>query len=81
MPEYIKNKTGIKPLLLLDDIYDKLDNKRFEKLIGLVSSADFGQVFITDTNTERMKELFAANKHDCRIFLVENAQIQVPQLH
>ncbi|HXB40856.1 MAG TPA: DNA replication/repair protein RecF [Bacteroidia bacterium] len=70
--EYIKNKTGIKPLLLLDDVYDKLDNKRFEKLIALVSSDDFGQVFITDTNTERMRVLFSAQKNS-RIYLVENS--------
>jgi len=72
--EYIKNKTGTKPLLLLDDVYDKLDNKRFEKLITLVSSDNFGQVFITDTNTERMQELFSKNK-DCKIFLVETAKV------
>jgi len=73
--EYIKEKTGLKPLLLLDDIYDKLDNKRFEKLVRLVSSVDFGQVFITDTNTERMQELFSSQKTNCKIFLVEHATI------
>ncbi len=74
--EYIKNKTGIKPLLLLDDIYDKLDNKRFEKLVHLVSSDEFGQVFITDTNTERMQTLFSSQKTNCKIFLVEHASVK-----
>ena len=75
--EYIKNKTGLKPLLLLDDIYDKLDNKRFEKLVRLVSSNDFGQVFITDTNTERMQQLFVDQSANCKIFEVENASINL----
>ena len=79
--EYIKNKTGFKPLLLLDDIYDKLDNKRFEKLVKLVSSTDFGQVFITDTNTERMQELFSKQKTNCRIFLVEHAAVKELVFH
>lgn len=79
--EYIKNKTGYKPLLLLDDIYDKLDNKRFEKLVQLVSSDNFGQVFITDTHTERMQALFAKQKDDCKIFLVEHAQAKELVFH
>jgi DNA replication and repair protein RecF len=74
--EYVKNKTGFKPLLLLDDIYDKLDNKRFEKLVKLVSSNDFGQVFITDTNTERMQQLFENQQANCRIFVVEKAVVK-----
>ncbi len=73
--EYIKTKTGIKPLLLLDDVYDKLDNKRFEQLILLVSSDDFGQVFITDTNTERMQQLFQKSI-DSKIFVVEHAEVK-----
>jgi DNA replication and repair protein RecF len=74
--EYIKNKTGIKPLLLLDDIYDKLDNRRFEKLVELVSSSDFGQVFITDTHTDRMQQLFSVQKTGCSVFLVKQGLVE-----
>lgn len=74
--EYIKDKTGFKPLLLLDDIYDKLDSKRFEKLVHLVSSDAFGQVFITDTHTERMQQLFSSQKDICKVFLVEHAAVK-----
>ena len=56
--EYIKQIKGKKPLLLLDDVFDKLDQKRIEQLIGLVASKHFGQVFITDTHKERTLELF-----------------------
>lgn len=75
--EYMKDRTGTKPLLLLDDIYDKLDNKRFEQLIQLVSSEAFGQVFITDTSAERMKELFSSGE-DSKIFEVtKNGQVHL----
>jgi DNA replication and repair protein RecF len=73
--EFIKNKKGVKPLLLLDDIHDKLDAHRFKKLIEIVSSNEFGQVFITDTHVERMQQLFSRNISDRKIFNVENAVI------
>ena len=73
--EYIKNITGIKPLLLLDDIYDKLDNTRFEELIGLVSSDDFGQVFITDTSAKRATDVFKKIKVDFKLFKVSGGKI------
>jgi DNA replication and repair protein RecF len=72
--EFIKTKKDVKPLLLLDDIHDKLDAHRFKKLIDIVSSNEFGQIFITDTHTERMQQLFA-NNPDRKIFKVENATV------
>ena len=72
--EFIATKKGTKPILLLDDIHDKLDANRFRKLIGIVSSDEFGQIFITDTHTDRMQQLFA-NNPDRKIFKVENAVI------
>lgn len=48
---------GMSPLLLLDDIFDKLDEGRVENLLGLVNSEKFGQIFITDTHAERMQAL------------------------
>ena len=48
-----EDKLGIKPVLLLDDIFDKLDEKRIEQLLGLVKSNTFGQIFITDASKER----------------------------
>jgi len=56
--EYIRQLKKLKPLLLLDDVFDKLDAKRVNQLIELVTSNDYGQVFITDTHKERMLELF-----------------------
>lgn len=48
------------PLLLLDDIFDKLDEGRVANLLQLVNTEDFGQIFITDTHSERMKQLSEA---------------------
>lgn len=56
--EYTKLKKGYKPLLLLDDIFDKLDYNRIAQLMKLVSRNEFGQIFITDTNTERVLNIF-----------------------
>ena len=56
--ELLKNARGLKPILLLDDIFDKLDETRVSKLMELVSHHTFGQIFITDTNAERVLSIF-----------------------
>lgn len=72
---FIKEKKQTKPLLLLDDIYDKLDETRFNKLITLVSGDQFGQVFITDTHPQRIDDVFSKMKTEHLIFRVENGTI------
>lgn len=74
--EFIKDQKNTQPLLLLDDIYDKLDEERFTKLIEMVSGDDFGQVFITDTHAQRMNELLNQKKVEHKIFLVENGVVK-----
>jgi DNA replication and repair protein RecF len=66
---------GYKPLLLLDDIFDKLDDKRITKLMKMVSEDDFGQLFITDTNAERLKSVFTKIKVPINLFQIENQLI------
>lgn len=73
--ELIKHKKDTLPLLLLDDIYDKLDETRFKKLIELVSGNHFGQVFITDTHPGRIQELFEQNNSEHIIYEVNNGVI------
>jgi DNA replication and repair protein RecF len=75
--EFIKDQKNTKPLLLLDDVYDKLDESRFSKLLEMVSSDKFGQVFITDTHADRMNALLNQKSIEHRIFLVENNQVRV----
>jgi DNA replication and repair protein RecF len=65
---YMKAKKGYKPLLLLDDIFDKLDIQRIEQLMKLVSRNEFGQLFITDTNKERVQHIFNEIGVEPRIF-------------
>ncbi|HET6244941.1 MAG: DNA replication/repair protein RecF [Bacteroidetes bacterium] len=55
--EYLKKIKKSLPLLLLDDIFDKLDQKRVARLMEIVGSDDFGQIFITDTNSQRISEI------------------------
>ncbi len=57
--EYIYRRCGQKPILLLDDIFDKLDMMRVTQLIHLVGSDRFGQVFLTDTQPGRVENIFA----------------------
>lgn len=74
--EFIREQKNNMPLLLLDDIYDKLDEGRFNQLMELVSSDNFGQVFITDTHPERMEKLLGQKNIIHKVFLVESAQVK-----
>ena len=63
-----------KPLLLLDDIFDRLDSERVERIVQLVQSDDFGQIFITDTDRQHLTEILKPSD-TAKIFHVENGQI------
>lgn len=63
------------PLLLLDDIFDKLDAHRVEEIVNLVSGEAFGQIFITDTNRENLDKILEKSNGDYRIFNVKNGEI------
>jgi DNA replication and repair protein RecF len=71
---------GTTPLLLLDDIFDKLDARRVERIVELVASDDFGQIFITDTNRDHLDQILAGGHHDYRLFNVEGGEICVKGL-
>jgi len=73
---YLQGKLGYKPILLLDDIFDKLDDLRVEKLMDMVISEEFGQVFVTDTNSERMERIFKRMKHSYGRFMMQNGQVE-----
>ncbi|MBQ2179005.1 MAG: DNA replication/repair protein RecF [Prevotella sp.] len=63
------------PLLLLDDIFDKLDAERVEQIVRLVSGDAFGQIFITDTNRDHLDQILKASAFDYKIFYVDNGEI------
>ncbi|QNK62366.1 DNA replication and repair protein RecF [Pedobacter sp. PAMC26386] len=73
---YVEKYKGFKPLLLLDDIFDKLDEHRMHKLMEMVSHHDFGQIFITDTGRERVMNIFDKIKVPVTLFEVINGSIQ-----
>ena len=59
------------PLLLLDDIFDKLDSDRVERIVEIVSSSGFGQIFVTDTNRDHLDKILARSGGDYKIFEVK----------
>ncbi len=65
------------PLLLLDDIFDKLDAQRVEKIVNLVSSEQFGQIFITDTNRDHLDQILSGMQGEHRLFYVKAGEISV----
>ena len=65
-----------KPLLLLDDIFDKLDSERVERIIQLVSDERFGQIFITDTDRQHLTAILSAQSNNAKLFVVDNGEIQ-----
>lgn len=63
-----------KPILLLDDIFDKLDSERVERIIRLVSSERFGQIFITDTDRQHLTSILQGMQYASSVFHVSNGE-------
>ena len=71
-----RTNTKTTPLLLLDDIFDKLDAQRVEQIVSLVAGNEFGQIFVTDTNRDHLDQILSASSHDYKIFYVEEGNVQ-----
>jgi DNA replication and repair protein RecF len=65
--EFLK-QSGVKPILLFDDIFDKLDESRVAKIIEMVNSDTFGQLFISDTHPERTEAIVKSMHQSYKIF-------------
>ncbi len=63
------------PLLLLDDIFDKLDAERVERIISLVAGPEYGQIFITDTNRDHLDSILQNHSFDYKLFVVDGGEI------
>jgi DNA replication and repair protein RecF len=72
---FLYQQKGFKPLLLLDDIFDKLDDNRVTKLMQMVSNNDFGQVFITDTSAGKVENIFSSIGVELKLFKVTGGEI------
>lgn len=75
--EWLKMHLGLKPILLLDDIFDKLDNERVQRLMQLVHNHEFGQVLVTDTDRDRVEAIFSAIEIPIRLFEVKQNELIV----
>ena len=72
----LRERLGEKPILLLDDLFDKLDEERLASLLVTLTSQDFGQVFITDCNRERIITLLKQSGCEFRLFIVGEGVVQ-----
>ena len=71
---YLHRQKKFKPILLLDDIFDKLDDLRVTRLMQMVSAHSFGQVFITDTSLSRVKQIFEDIGIDIKLFYINEGE-------
>lgn len=76
--DFMKQAHNMHTILLLDDIFDKLDARRTAKIISLVADTRFGQIFITDTNKERVEANLQSVQADYRLFEIQNGTVMKP---
>ena len=69
--DYYKTKFGNSPIVLLDDIFDKLDQERVRQIVQILEKKDFGQIFITDTHIDRVKDALSESENKEEIFDLE----------
>ena len=73
--EYIRKKKNMDPVLLLDDIFDKLDDNRVSYILDLIRSKKIGQCFITDTNTTKIPNILSDFKVEFNLFEIKNGAV------
>lgn len=73
--DFLKEISGLTPILLLDDIFDKLDKNRVEQIVKLVADDHFGQIFITDTNREHLDRIIAGLEAKSLIYTISNGAV------
>jgi DNA replication and repair protein RecF len=73
--DFMKDISGLTPILLLDDIFDKLDKNRVEQIVKLVADDHFGQIFITDTNREHLDQIINALDTESQIYTISDGAV------
>jgi DNA replication and repair protein RecF len=73
--QYLEKMKGVTPLLLLDDIFEKLDQTRLQELFKWIANGDFGQIFITDTQKERSQVILGQIAERPHYFEIGNGTI------
>ncbi|MCB9082072.1 MAG: DNA replication and repair protein RecF [Lewinellaceae bacterium] len=77
--EILRQNKGSQPLLLLDDLFDKLDQQRVTKLLRLLTAGQYGQLFLTDTHPERVEHLARELQVDYRMFTVSGGLVSTTE--
>jgi DNA replication and repair protein RecF len=75
--EIMREESGFKPILLMDDVFDKLDDQRIEKIMNLVAGHTFGQIFVTDARPERTLSVFESIDSGIKIFQIHEDKAQL----
>ncbi len=75
--DFLKEVSKIKPMILLDDVFDKLDSDRVTQIVKLVSEDHFGQIFITDTNEVHLSDILSRIDAQSKVFRVEKTGIKL----
>jgi DNA replication and repair protein RecF len=73
--DFLRKAADTTPILLLDDIFDKLDSSRVEQIIKLVLDKDFGQIFVTDTNREHLDEVLSHTNSSYHLYEVSGGEV------
>jgi len=73
--DFLKEVSEVRPLILLDDVFDKLDSRRVTEIMKLVAEDHFGQIFITDTNQEHLEAILATIPVEYRLFRIDDEQV------
>lgn len=73
--EFIKKLSDYNPILLLDDIFDKLDAERVEQIVHLVSEERFGQIFISDTNRDHLDQILSGSNLNYKLFSIDKGAV------
>ena len=66
--EFLKKQSGVLPILLFDDIFDKLDETRVARIVQMIDDKVFGQIFISDTHSERTEAIVKETHQSYKIF-------------
>jgi len=72
--DFLHTATGMRPMLLLDDIFDKLDRDRVERIMALVTADEFGQIFVTDTNRKHLDDIMERTGGHYRMWTVQGGR-------
>ena len=75
--EIIRTEKGFKPIILMDDIFDKLDDARIEKILNMVAGHTFGQIFVTDARPERTLSIFERIESNKSIYQIVDGKVDL----